>query len=179
MGQTQHGINGSKPSAPSVGRYSIYPKSDGYYIQNDQGVENKLALAGVGDSVGKVVAFQFFTSTATFTTEQPSFSTVYSFLTPSLAVGTYVVEWLFTYEPFSTSGNNIFKIAEGATDFPVQVDMASEGKDTGSDIRDPRLICGKLTVSAAGQKTINLRGSQQSGGTTVVKGGFCKITRVL
>ena len=57
--------------------------------------------------------------------------------------------------------------------------MASEGKDTGSDIRDPRLICGQLTVSAAGQKTINLRGSQQSGGTTVVKGDFCKITRVL
>ena len=61
-----------------------------------------------------------------------------------------------------------------------QVDFEDEGKDTGSDIRRVAHIVAELTVSAAGSKSLTLRGAQDSGagGTTVVKGAFVEVYKV-
>lgn len=177
MGETRHGINNTKPSAPPSGKFSIYPKADGYYIQDSGGNESKIAIEGFQNNTGKLVSSEFFTNLFTFTNNTPTFVTVYSHLSEALAIGTYIVEWILTYVPSATNNNDIFVIAEGATPLATQIDMDSEGKDVGSDIKDPRTIAGELVVTAAGQKTITLRGAQRGDGTTVVKGALVKITR--
>ena len=124
--------------------------------------------------------YQFFTNTVSFTNNDPTFISVYTFNTPSLAIGTYIVKWTWTYEHSGTGSNDLFRIAEDTTELAPQVDLEEEGKDAGADIRSARTIVGELTVSAAGSKVITLRGAQDAGagGTTVVKAGFCEVYKV-
>jgi hypothetical protein len=132
-----------------------------------------------GGDIGRVVAHNFFTNTFSFTNNDPTFVTVYSYLTPVLQIGEYVVKIMFSYEGGSTGSNDIFKIAEGITELSPQVDLEEEPKDTGTDIKMVRTIVGKLSVSASGQKTINLRGAQDGSGVTTVKGAYFELLRVL
>lgn len=137
-----------------------------------------MPLSGGDTDIGKVVGYQYFTGTVSFTNNEPTFINVYTYNSPSLTIGTYLVEWLIGVEPSNTGSNDIFRVSEFTTELSPQVSYEDEGKDTGADIIRTIAIEGELTVTAAGAKQINLRGAQDGSGTTVVKSGRVKITRV-
>lgn len=120
--------------------------------------------------VGFTKRVSFDLSVVSFTNNFPTFSTVYTYNTPSLPIGTYIVKAFITYEPGATNNNDLFRLAESGTQLPTQIDHDDEGKDTGGDIKRPTTIVGELIVSAAGSQNLTLEGAQRGGGTTVVKG---------
>jgi hypothetical protein len=62
--------NGITPPTPTTGRWRLYPKADGYYVLDDNGVETKIAVGGVSlseKSQAAAAAGEIFESTETRT----------------------------------------------------------------------------------------------------------------
>lgn len=131
-------------------------------------------LVAIGKLQAQINALSVFGNEADDFTDntQVSFSgatevTVYTVSTGALVGGRYRFAVDVRVEPSSASSNDNFELrVDGNT---VGLDIEQEGKDAGGDIKAPYQMVGYATL-AAGTYNIELIGSNEAGGTTVVKG---------
>jgi len=90
----------TKPTSPAVGYYKFYPKADGFYMLDENGLESKIGGQSIFGSqqqdTENVVQMQLSTLTPT---------TYITLVTPNLPIGTYRVGYNFSWSYDDVNGN--------------------------------------------------------------------------
>lgn len=167
MGKLTVGQESSAPQTPSAGLRTLFPKSDGWYEINDQGLEKKVFSENV---YGRDYIGESLTGADTNTTS--SFKTYLGLAYPAgIAIAGYKYEIHFCAltRYSSTSRNHIVRIAlDGST---LEEEITREPKDTGNDVRDPvgytYVINGSALDNTGGFIDFDYR-AQQNGDTARV-----------
>jgi hypothetical protein len=167
MGKLTVSELGVKPLAPSSGNRSLYPKADGWYDLDDQGIESSVSMNNVYGS-----EYLGESSVGGDTNTLNTFKTYLGLAYPAglATIGhKYEIEFTALTRCSVVSRNHICRIAlDGNT---LETEIAIEHKDSGGDIRVPvgykYIIDGSQLIPTGGFIDFDFR-SQKSGDTSYV-----------